>query len=230
MAVQRADPDAGVAGDRLQRHRPPVGGGECRGRHLEQLLPIAARVGPNTLSQSGGSSVSATVEQTEGPPHFYQCLTIEEHHDRQATPRRHRQHRHPPGRPRRLRRHATVRDVARRRGRRAAPRGRTRRQPHRHRIVLRPRRGEPPDPRGAGALPRRPRHRQQGGRALHRRRADTPGPGATARRAARRRRRRPEPTGHRPDTGGEPAADGPRARACRPKATRSSTSTTSWPR
>ena len=44
-------------------------------RRLEQLLPIAAGVGPNTLNQSGGSSVSATVEQTEGPPHFYQCLT-----------------------------------------------------------------------------------------------------------------------------------------------------------
>ena len=34
--------------------------------------------------------------------------------------------------------------------------------------------------------------------------------GATARRATCRRRRRPEPTGHRPDTGGEPAAHGPR--------------------
>ena len=57
-----ADPDACIAGDRLQRHRPPVRGGECLGRHLEQLLPIAARIGPNTASQSGASSVSATVQ------------------------------------------------------------------------------------------------------------------------------------------------------------------------
>ena len=45
------------------------------------------------------------------------------------------------------------RHVARRRRRGAAPRRRTRRQPHRHRVVLRPRRGQPSHPRGAGALP-----------------------------------------------------------------------------
>src|SRR6516225_4761377 len=56
MSVKRADSDSGVARDRLERHGPPLRGGERRGGHLEQLVAVPARVRPDCVGQSGGSS------------------------------------------------------------------------------------------------------------------------------------------------------------------------------
>ena len=54
VPVERADADAGVAGDGFQRHGP-VGCSERRGGAREQAFPVPARVGP--FGHSGGSSV-----------------------------------------------------------------------------------------------------------------------------------------------------------------------------
>lgn len=51
MAVQRADPDARVAGDRLERGRRAVLG-ERRGGRLQQPLAIAARIRPSTKAEA----------------------------------------------------------------------------------------------------------------------------------------------------------------------------------
>ena len=83
--------------------------------------------------------------------------------------------------------------------RRAPPGRRARRRPHRHRPVLRTRRRQRADPRGAAPVSRRPRARVQGRRASRRRPA-----------AGFRRRRPGRAAGRR---GGQPAH--PRRRAAR---------------